>query len=306
MVPSSNPIQEGTGSATALFDVWLDSFGIKELVSPLMRTVSVWANNCSPPHASARSMMTAYADLALWFFYIDDYEHDDYEAFFDQCLRILDGSRPTTDSSSLLHAYSDVILRVGSHGHDLAEYLESRRKSVELIRQRIRFSRKQARERPTFDEYYAQRMISVYVYQWMDLWEIIGGFYLDPEERALPELAEAERAVTAWHILQNDARSLRRDIDAGSPNLVLLYAEQKAMNAEDAIAAMRELFRAELENFQSASRSLLQSNPSVRVRQYLELLELLLTGGEKSFWEIRERYDWDALHRLLAAARAGG
>lgn len=302
---TSEPLQSREDGAPPPFESWMDSFGIKDIVRPLIRTVSVWANNCSPPDASVQSMATAFADLALWFFYLDDYDREDYESFFDDCRRILDGSEPLAQSPPLLRAYGDVVVQVGSRGQDLGYYLEGRRKSLELIRQRIRFSRTQSTRRVTFEEYYAQRMLSVYVYQWMDMWEILGGFYLDPHERALPDLIEAKRAVTAWHILQNDARSLRRDIEAGSPNLVLLYAEQKSARVDDTIAALQGMFRSELESFQSASQSLLQTMPSARLRRYLELLHICLTGGETSFWEIKERYAREDLPQLLAAALSG-
>lgn len=303
MSPSDEPSQGRVGDVPPLFATWMTSFGVKDFIAPLLRTVSVWANYCSPPHAPAQSMATAHADLALWFFYLDDYERDDYESFFDECLRILDGGQPTTKNSTLLKAYADVVAQVVSHGHDPTYYLQGRRRSVEQIRQRIRFGKNRVEGRLTFEEYYAQRMISVYVYQWIDMWEIIGDFYLDPQERVLPEIAEAKRAVTAWHILQNDMRSLRRDIGSGSPNLVLLHAEQKTAHIEETVATMRGLFREELDNFQRSSQSLLRSMPSLRVRRYIELLNICLTGGEKSFWEIKERYDWDTLQQLLRGLR---
>ena len=299
MSSSDERSQGRPGDVPPLFATWMHSFGVTEIVAPLLRTVSVWASYCSPSHASAQSMATAHADLALWFFYLDDYDGDDYESLFDDCLRILDGNRPTMDRPSLMRAYADVVDQVASHGHDPTCYLQSRCKSVEQIRQRIRFSKSPRNKRVTFEEYYAQRMVSVYVYQWMDMWEIIGDFYLDSQERMSPEVAEAKRAVTAWHILQNDMRSLRRDIDSGSPNLVLLHAEQKTARIEETVGIIRDLFREELENFQRASQSLLRSMPSLRVRRYIDLLDICLTGGEKSFWEIKERYDWDTLQQLL-------
>jgi hypothetical protein len=72
-------------SVPALFDAWICSFGLQEPLAPLLRTVSVWADYCSPPDASVQSMGVAHADLALWFFYVDDYSRDDYATFFDKC-----------------------------------------------------------------------------------------------------------------------------------------------------------------------------------------------------------------------------
>ncbi|GEM_PF-2909951 len=303
------------------FVAWVRRFGLEGLIrGPLLRTVRVWADYCSPPGASEAAMSTAYADLALWFFYLDDYEGQDFELLFDACAQILDradvgeplldGAQPTLESSEsappgLLPAFADVVTQIQAHGEARAtRYIQSRRDSLDKIRARIRVSRDP--HCPAFDyrAYYDLRMVSVYVHQWVVLWEIVGGFCLDEGQRALPEVTEARRAVTAWHILQNDMRSVERDMRAGSPNLVLLHAEHEAPDIHASVAEIRGLFDEELENFRAAQATVAASGaeggwPDGAMRRYFELLEICLTGGERSFWEISERYDWAALEALL-------
>lgn len=282
------------------FKAWVESFQLTETLTQLLRTVSVWAHYCSPPVSDERSMAIAHADLALWFFYLDDYDKDDYEIFFNDCSRILDSRGAIAERSPLLRAYADVIKQVATYDCDLTHYLGGRRQSLELIRKRIRTGRRRG-SKPTFNEYYNERMISVYVYQWLDMWEILGGFYLTPEERASFEIKEAKRSVTAWHILQNDMRSLHRDIRCGSPNLLLLHAEESS-DIDVTVSAVEKMFIDELDIFKRMSELAQRKMQSDRVRQYMGLLEICLTGGAKSFWEIKERYSREDVYRSLKLA----
>jgi len=259
-----------------LFVEWMRSFELEEILSPLIYTVALWVKRTSPTNASLDDLAIACMDLSLWFFYLDDYDQEDYSIFFEKCSRILDGHQPTSDEAKIFHAYADIINRVAQRGYDMQYYLQARKEYLQC-RLKLHIYRKNQQNNLSFHELFELRYVTIGLKFWMVLWEILGDFYLTPSERVMPEVQLTLRAFSCAYFLHNDLYSLVRDIKENHPNLVILHMKQNGGDITSSAQYIEELWQQEVNNFQNLSQSILNASPSENIRKYFQFMELCIS-----------------------------
>jgi hypothetical protein len=260
-----------------LFAEWISSWDLEEILAPILRSTVVWVKRVSPPNASPDNLAVACMDL-VWFSYLDNCLKEDYNIVFENFSKILDGYQPASDEPKLFRAYADVINKVAQKGYDMQYYLQQRkdnlRHRVDLAKQRL-YGRTN-KNKLSFNEYFEIRQTTIGVSYWMTLWEILEDFYLNPSERVMGEVKQGVRAVSSVYLLDNDLQSLLRDLKEGNPNLVILYMEQYGGDIFSSAQYIKGLIQREVNTFRHSFVSIQNSAPSDRLRQYFELLELVL------------------------------
>jgi len=292
-----------------LFAEWISLWDLEEILAPILRSTVVWVKRVSPQNASLEDLAVACMDLILWFFYLDDCLKEDYNIVFKKCSKILDGYQPNTDEAKLFQAYADIPKKVAQRGYDMQYYLQTRkynlRYRVEIAKQR--FHGRGNERKLSFNENFEIRQTPIWLSSWINLWEILGDFYLSLPERTMPEVQRAVRAVSSAYLLDNDLRSLVRDIEEKSPNLVILYMEQYEGDIISSAQYIRDLFQQEVNTFRHLFISVLNAAPSDRLRQYFEFLELNLnyiTGPNLMEKDHPKRYSYDLELAVIAYNQA--
>jgi Terpene synthase family 2, C-terminal metal binding len=261
-----------------LFAEWMRLWDLEDILAPILYTSVTWVKRCSPPNASPEDMAIACMDIALWIFYLDDCLKEDYNIVFEKCSKILDGHQPASGEDKLFHAYADVLKRVTQRGFDMQYYLKQRqdnlRYRVDLAKQRLQG--RTNHKNLSFDEYFEIRQTTVAISYWITLWEILGDFYLIPQERTIPKVEQALRTISSAYLFHGDLFSLARDIKERTPNLVILHMEQNGGDILSSAQYIKDLIKQEVNKFQHLCTSVLNAAPSDRLRQYFEFLEFIL------------------------------
>lgn len=261
-----------------LFAEWIRTWELEDILAPILRSTVVWVKRVSPRNASLENLAVACMDLILWFFYFDDCLKEDCNTVLEECSKILDGYQPTFDEPKLFRAYADIINKVSQKGYDMQYYLQQRKNNlryrVDLAKMRL-YGRT-SKNRLSFNEYFEIRQTTIAVSCWQTLWEILEDFYLNPSERVMEEVKRGVRAVSAVYFLDNDLQSLLRDIKEGNPNLVILHMEQHGGDIFSSAQHIKDVIQQEVSAFRHLFVSIQNADPSNRLRQYFEFLELAL------------------------------
>lgn len=263
------------------FDKWVRDFGLEQQLRPLVYNACAWTVSASPPMASVEWRAVACMDLTLFFGFLDDYDGDNVEELYDHVEQSLNGHLHDATAIPLLRAYDDIFRRMASRGLPLDRYRASRKALLRCYRQRHELVT--GRATATFDEYFALRMTTIYVGQWLDMWEVLDDFYLPAEEYTLPMLECARSSMMTWHVYENDLVSIDRDARAHVPNLVPLRAHDRGIAPEQAAAEVQNLADEAQQSFAQACRELYESAPSPRLVRYVNLLETCYNGGLENY-----------------------
>lgn len=225
-------------------------------------------------------------DLGLCLFFLDDCQSEDVEELYDQVERLLDGHVVDATAAPIHRAYDNIFRRMAALSLPLDRYRESRKKLLRCYRRRRDLIA--GRVTVTFDEYLALRMTTIYVDQWLDMWEVLADFYLPEEEYSLPALKSARSSMNRWNVYENDLASIDRDACVGVPNLVPLRARERGITQEQAASEVQELADQEQQSFAQACCDLYKSGPSPHLLQYVNLLETCYNGGLENYYRRKD------------------
>ncbi|MEO8554500.1 MAG: hypothetical protein ABI678_31205, partial [Kofleriaceae bacterium] len=129
------------------------------------------------------------------------------------------------------------------------------------------------------ETYLALREITIYFEPWLALWEVLGGYVLDADQRALvaPVFDHANR----WQALENDRVSVTRDFRNGTPNLVALVAASQRCSLTEATTVIRVRAARELAAYIRAMATVRASAPAAPIIRYLATLEAAVEGATR-------------------------
>ncbi len=254
---------------------WIAAHGLTELWTPLVHTTTTWIASASPTWGTESHRATACMDLGTCFFVLDDAPP---ELALGRCAdleRVASGLAPDS-ARPLQAAFASLFDRLATTGGSLSHYLALR---VEFARALRRRHALRGQDRISSAEYLALREITIYFAPWLATWELLGGFVLSPEERALvaPAFAPANR----WQVLENERVSLPRDTRTGTPNVITLHAGEHGIPL--ALAAKQIAARAEAEHaaFLAAVHALQARPPSRAIASYLDILCVAVEGARR-------------------------
>lgn len=269
------------------FDQWVRAFGIETEIAPICYTVTTWVKHCSIPDATPEQLTLACMDLAVSFFYLDDYQDDDYPKVFDEFESNLNGEKPITQRRVAL-AHADLLQRFRALGGPTEDFLRGRKKLIDEYRLRNRVMRGEALV--SFSRYMECRLVTIYVYQWIELWLLLGGFQMAPEERSNQALADSIRLATTFYFFGNDLYSFNRDALSGEPNLVCLLRDEQGISLEEAAAKIDQMRVDAHRGFMAASEELLGARSTAQLRRCGQLLRLLVGNATVSRHDNPDRY----------------
>lgn len=210
---------------------WVGTHGIHAQLAPNAYTVRTWVKHCAPPGATGAQLALAHMDLAISFFFLDDYAGDDYPQLFEAFDANLAGRTPR-DQRPAVRAHADLLQRVGALGRPMAFFLRSRRDLIEEYRHRNAVMG--GRAQTSFERYLSARLVTIDVVQWFELWLVLCGVELTPAERSEPALMECVRLTCLTYVLANELHSVERDIRRGEPNLVCLLRDESDLDLDGA------------------------------------------------------------------------
>lgn len=247
-------------------ETWIDAHGLAGAWRPLLATTTAWIASAAPAWATEEQRTLACMDLGTCFFILDD--GDDPLARADLA-RVTAGELPDP-ARPLQRAYASLFARLADSG-PLDHYLAVRHRFAHALD--IRHAMRTGRTPLAFATYLSLREITIYFEPWLALWEVLGGYVLTPEERALvaPVFARANR----WQALENDRVSVVRDARTGTPNLVALLGLSQA----DAMREIRARADRELASYTVALRALRMTSPPWPVLRALATLEAGVDGA---------------------------
>ncbi|MFD3945271.1 terpene synthase family protein [Streptomyces sp. NPDC058579] len=269
------------------FNRWVRHFGIQEEIAPILYTVATWVKHCSWPAASEEQRALACMDLAVSFFYLDDYQHEDYPELFSEFRRNLTGEQARS-TRPIVHAHADLIRRLRESRQSMEKFIELRGQLLDeyLLRNSVMRGTASA----DFDRYWQCRLVTIYVQQWMELWFLIWDFPLAPEEHSSPLLHSAMQSATVFYFLGNDLYSYKRDAAKGEPNLVCLWRYQHAVSTEEAASAIDRMRREALDRFNKAFTVLTGERSPENLKQCGHLLQHLVNQATTARHDNPERY----------------
>lgn len=214
------------------FDRWVRQWRIETEVVPNLYTVTTWTKHCSPEGASSEQRAVACMDLAISFFYLDDYAGSDYHAVFDAFEANHRGA-PRENALPAAVAHADLLAQLRGLGRSLTWYTEL--ELALLGEYRLRNDAARGLVPLTFDRYRACRLVTIYVYQWLELWQLIGDFQIGAAERESAAFRDGVRLASTFYYLGNELYSLERDQQRGELNLVPLLAAQEGIDLAAAV-----------------------------------------------------------------------
>lgn len=262
-------------------DAWIRELDVSNHVEPVLFTTLMWVKWCSPRGAPDSLRTIACMDLSLYFFCLDDHQQEgDALALFDLVEGILDGQAPSVQHP-LSYAYRDVLDKMSMTDIPLDRHIASRKMLLDCYRRRLLLAR--GVEDTSFDEYRRIRATTIYIDQWLDMWEVLGRFYLEDDERAIPALTSAKENLILWHVYENDLASVDRDRQSGIPNLLDLRAAETGDSIEEARHDMERMATNAHEEFVAACNELEQRTLSDRVDQHVDLLKICHAGGLENY-----------------------
>lgn len=219
------------------FDEWVRSQHIESEVGPNVYTVATWTRHCSPPDATGPQRALACTDLAVCFFYLDDYQAEDYRTLFDEYEANLNGIGGAAASERpITVAHCELLRRLRGFGHPMTWYIEQEHKLLDEYRLRNDVSRGAATI--DYERYRDSRLVTIYVYQWVELWQLLAGFPVSESERTTAAYQDSVRLTSTYFYLGNELYSLQRDLERGDPNLVPLLAQQTGIGLDEAAAQL--------------------------------------------------------------------
>lgn len=212
---------------------WLETYAIAETVQPLLSTILSWTGRCSPPNADASALALACMDLT-GVFYLDDCPPSEADQHLDNFESLLKGDTPKPTAPAIYHAYRELLTRVQSSCSNrlFSQYLAGRQKLVCGYRRRRALTR--TGDPICFADYLELRMATIFVDQWIDLWEALGGFKFTESERVSVVVVQTRRALSHWHVFENELSSESRDARDNVPNLVRIDAAERGVQIADA------------------------------------------------------------------------
>jgi len=219
---------------------WLEKHGITHVIQPFLYTIVSWVGWCSPPAADKSALALACMDLTGVFF-LDDCPPAEVDQHFDDFECLLKGDLPRPTAPAISHAYRELLTQVQacSSSSLFAQYLDGRRALVRGYRRRRELTRSGGPIR--FAEYLKLRVTTIFVDQWVDLWEALGSFELTGGEELATLVLQTRRMLSRWHVLENELSSESRDVREGVPNLVQLDATERRVGIVDARKHVAEL-----------------------------------------------------------------
>lgn len=263
------------------------AFGIETEIAPICYTVATWVKHCSPPEATPEQLSLACMDLAVSFFYLDDYQEEDYPEVFDEFERNLAGMKTKTERRTVL-AHADLLRRFRELGGSVDSFISTRKQLIGEYRLRNRVMR--GGTSVSFSRYMECRLVTIYVYQWFEMWLLLGNFQLSPEERGSRALAEAVRLVTTFYFFGNDLYSFRRDAAKGEPNLVCLLRDEQGILLEDAALKIDQMRAEAHTGLSNAINELVGPESTTKLRRLGQFLLQLVNKATVSRHENPERY----------------
>ena len=273
----SNAADTGLFELRRSVEAWLVEFGLTESLASSIEVSSAWASSSSP-RSLVEDRCLAALDMVLWLFSIDDYDGPDPSAFVRRCRAQLEGAAPGQGAGA--RARHALVESLRARGRPLERYLASRVRYAEAIERRLHYGR-EVSVRPSFEEYLELRRSTIYVEQWIELWDVLMGWELMIHRQRQPSMRLAESAIRDWNIFYNELRSLSRDRSSGTPNLVDLWPTGIG-NLEDRARAASEAY--------DRLRDVLWQDDRVP-RGYIELLDRCRSGVDQAAVELIGRYD---------------
>ena len=269
------------------FDEWVRTQRIEAEVAPNVYTVATWTRHCSPPDATAAQKALACTDLAVCFFYLDDYEGDDYRALFDEYEANLDHIGSTASTRPISVAHAALLKRLQGLGVPMTWYIGQERKL--LTEYRLRNDASRGTATIDYPRYRESRLVTIYVYQWVELWQLLSKCPVTDAERASPAYQDSVRLTSTYFYLGNELYSLRRDLERGDPNLVPLLAVHAGIDVDDAAARIAAERDEVAEQFRATVRGLMSGSDSMQ--RCGQLLQTCVDSASAARHDNPDRYE---------------
>ncbi|MEA5574650.1 terpene synthase family protein [Calothrix sp. UHCC 0171] len=269
------------------FDQWLRTFGIQEEIAPILFTVTSWVKIASPPEVRPEQLTLACMDLAVSFFYLDDYQGEDYLELLEDFSRNLASQSPKT-SRPIVIAHANLLQQFWEFGQPMDYFLESRQKLLTEYSFRNRVIR--GEQKIDFQRYMECRRTTIYVDGWFSLWLLLENIQLTPWERRTLASTEAVKLLTTFYIFDNELHSIDRDISSGVPNLVVLLSNEQSISLNAAIAKLTQNLDEAKGGFIKAINMLLASSSTDNLRRCAQILRCSFECATASRRENPERY----------------
>jgi len=266
---------------------WIKALNLEEEFAYILYTATTWTKHCAFDTTTDSNRAIATLDLALWLFFLDDYEHASYDLFFDRCGLILDRKPDPEPNTKILLALRDVIDRVTAMDKPMDRFIEDRHRLIQCYRTRNAVRK----GRPiSFDEYFAIRLTTVYVDHWIGIWEILDNFYLTQEERDHPDIQELVLHLKTWHILENEIESLDRDERDGTPNLVKIAMTETKRSKAVCVKELRATRDEAALKFAQISDRFSSEEHEKHMCKYVDFLRISMWGGTGNYEDNQGRY----------------
>lgn len=269
------------------FDRWVRDFGIQEDIAPILFTVVTWVKYCSWVDSTEEQQVLACMDLAISFFYLDDYQQEDYADLFDEFRRNLDGQEPRSSRPSVL-AHADLLGRLRALGRPMDDFIGIRRRLLDEYL--LRNGAMRGKATLTFDRYWQCRLVTIDVQQWVELWLLLWDYRLSPEERSNQTFVDAIRLAATFFFLGNDLYSFERDKAKGEPNLVCLWQDEHGVPLKEAASEIDRMRARALDDFHAATDALIADGSPKNLQHCGHLLRRFVDHAAPARHDNPERY----------------
>jgi len=257
-----------------------------------IRSYSALAARCYP--AAPFERLAAICDYFSWLFFFDDVCEDvslrgvDPSGVLEllkDAYAALQGAVPAADRSRFVEALADIWQRVGDDCPDFW-----RRRFTRHVENYIDGCVWEAQNRrlqrvPSRSVFEAMRMHTSTMYEFWDLIEYAGGYFLPDEVVEHPHVAELRRTGNAVASFANDFYSLQKEAEHRDVhNLVLVLMEEEGIVLDAARARAATIHDAQVGHFVELERSLPSFGAELdeRLKKYVEGMRI---------W-MRANYDW--------------
>lgn len=272
----------------ARFDAWAARLELTATLAKLRGVVLPWVARCAPEGTSADDHCLAAADLALFIFYLDDLDGPDEPLRFADAERILAGEIPSPDASPLCHGWRDLLAQVSTRGLSIERYLTDRQTALAAWRTRNAARRSGVTWR--LEDWLTLRSTTIFMRQWMSLWELLTGRVVSDAMRARPAFERAVRATCRWQVLANEVASVDRDRATGETNAVFLEMRERGVSEHEAVTRVMAMASAARRDFDHAARALLDDTDDVALQSYVHGLRVSIEGAVEHYADRHARY----------------